>query len=149
MSYAYGRTSKARLRTTDERLQRVFNAAIAIYDITILCGFRGEIAQNRAFAEGNSKVRWPDGDHNDMPSKAVDAGPYDPSVRNVNWNINWRTPEGRANKARFYQLAGIIIGIGASMGYKIRWGGDWDGDRFFDDQTFNDLVHFEYDGELR
>lgn len=139
----YSRTSKARLATCDDRLQRVFNRAIDDYDITILCGHRGEAAQNRAFEEGRSSKRWPESNHNGYPSKAVDAGPYDPRVRGVDWNVDWRTAEGRANKARFYELAGRIKSIASMMGYRVRWGGDWDGDTFFDDQSFNDLVHFE------
>jgi peptidoglycan L-alanyl-D-glutamate endopeptidase CwlK len=27
--------------------------------------------------------------------------------------------------------------------HHIRWGGDWDGDQDFRDQTFDDLAHFE------
>jgi len=27
--------------------------------------------------------------------------------------------------------------------HKLRWGGDWDSDKVFDDQNFDDLPHFE------
>jgi peptidoglycan L-alanyl-D-glutamate endopeptidase CwlK len=44
---------------------------------------------------------------------------------------------------RFYYLAGIVKAVALARKVKIRWGGDWDGDHDFKDQTFNDLVHFE------
>ncbi len=47
-----------------------------VEDITVLCGHRGEEAQNKAFADGASKKRWPDSEHNTMPSNAVDVAPY-------------------------------------------------------------------------
>ena len=59
---------------------------------------------------------------------AVDVCPYP-----IDWN----------NKERFYHFAGYVKGIADSMGIKIRWGGDWDGDTVFDDQSFHDLPHFE------
>ena len=43
----------------------------------------------------------------------------------------------------FSYLAGIISGIARTMGYIVRWGGDWDSDFDVRDQTFNDLGHFE------
>jgi hypothetical protein len=29
------------------------------------------------------------------------------------------------------------------MGIGLRWGGDWDSDKDFSDQNFDDLVHWE------
>ena len=49
--------------------------------------------------------------------------------------------------ARFYHFAGYVKGIADEMDIKIRWGGDWDSDNEFDDQTFHDLPHFEYIGD--
>ena len=40
-------------------------------------------------------------------------------------------------------FAGYVQGVAEQLGIKIRWGGDWDSDFDFKDQTFNDLVHFE------
>ena len=50
------------------------------------------------------------------------------------------------NSKRFYHFAGYVKGVADSLGIKICWGGDWDKDNDFDDQTFNDLVHFELIG---
>ena len=48
---------------------------------------------------------------------------------------------------QFYLMAGHIQSIAIRLGYKIRWGGDWDRDGDLTDQTFMDLGHFEILGE--
>jgi len=35
------------------------------------------------------------------------------------------------------------MGTAQSLGYPLRWGGDWDGDTETNDNRFDDLVHFE------
>ena len=40
-------------------------------------------------------------------------------------------------------MAGLVLGIAAVFGIKIRWGGDWDSDNDLNDQKFMDLAHFE------
>ena len=44
---------------------------------------------------------------------------------------------------RFYYFSGIVKAIAVSMNIEIRWGGDWDNDNDFNDQTFDDLCHYE------
>jgi len=68
--------SRERLETCDERLQRVFREVVKYFDCSILEGHRGQAEQHRDFMTGKSKVDWPNGKHNKMPSKAVDAMPY-------------------------------------------------------------------------
>ncbi len=140
---AFGRRSQHQLRTCIPELQAVFERVVLTYDCSILTGHRGETAQNGAFDDGLSKVRWPDGEHNEYPSKAVDAAPYP---------IAWGGPlivQGELSKAnlnailRFHHFAGFVQAIAESMGTPLRWGGDWDSDRDLADQTFNDLIHFE------
>jgi hypothetical protein len=112
--YKYGKTSRARLNTCHPILQEIFNEAIKVMDISILCGHRDEEAQRDAFKQGNSKVQYPNSKHNSTPSMAVDAAPY--------WKgIDWE------DKRPFYYLAGIILAIAHDKGYNIRWGGDWNG----------------------
>ena len=36
-----------------------------------------------------------------------------------------------------------LLRVAAGLDIEIRWGGDWDGDNEFTDQSFDDLVHFE------
>lgn len=80
------------------------------------------------FRVGKSKLQWPNSNHNSEPSLAVDVAPYP---------IDW------SKTNRFFYLAGAVGAIAQSKGYTIRWGGNWDGDNVFDDQTFNDYCHFE------
>jgi len=45
-------------------------------------------------------------------------------------------------------IAGHIMGTAKRMGIELAWGGDWDSDLDLDDQTLNDLVHFQSDERL-
>jgi len=130
--YSYSKKSKEKLAQCNTDLQMIFNKAITFYDHTVLEGHRGKERQNELYRQGKSNVQWPDGNHNKEPSDALDAAPYP-----IDWS---NSPK---NTARFYHFAGFIKGLGAAHGIKIRWGGDWDGDNDFTDQTFDDLVHFE------
>lgn len=128
---SFGDKSKAMLASCDPQLQSVFSEVVRFYDITILQGHRGQVEQDRAYSEGKSKVKWPNGKHNVHPSLAVDAAPY---------------PIDFEDRERFFFLAGMVMGVAALMGIKIRWGGDWDKDMDFTDQKFDDLMHFEVVG---
>jgi len=128
VTYKFGQTSRDRLATCDERLQRVFNKVIKHRDCSILCGHRGQAEQDEALRTGKSKLGWPKSKHNTLPSKAVDVAP---------WPIDWTDLD------RFRVFAGFVLGVAATMGIPLRWGGDWDGDGTNRDQTFHDLPHFE------
>jgi len=135
----YSNISKSRLSTCDERLQRVFNEVIKGFDCIILVGYRNQEDQDRAFAQGKSKVKFPNGKHNKQPSEAVDASPFP-----VIWPDRNKDPKRYVKTvARFYLFAGYVIATARQMGIHIRWGGDWDGDFDIFDQTFDDLCHFE------
>ena len=125
---SFSTISRDRLETCHADLQRVFNRVVLDYDCSILCGRRDRADQNSAFADGRSKLQWPDGKHNSVPSNAVDGAPYP-----VDWS----------NLKRFYLFAGYVIATARAMDIILRWGGDWDTDWDLDDQHFNDLVHFE------
>lgn len=82
-----GRESKLRLATCDPRLQQLITAVVArvdagalahagVHDLTVACGWRGEVDQNDAVARGASKTPWPKSKHNVRPSLAVDIWPY-------------------------------------------------------------------------
>lgn len=148
---SYNKRSLSRLDTCDIRIGNIFRFVIRFFDNSILCGHRGQVEQDKAFIDGNSKARWPNGDHNKEPSKAVDAGPYDPRIRGVNWDVKVIDKETKRirlhalrNLCRFYLFAGFVLGVAAVMGITLGWGGDWDGDTDIspEDQQFNDLVHF-------
>ncbi len=128
---SFSRTSNAYLDTTDHRLQEVFNEVIKYFDCTVMQGHRSEQEQNEKFRQGLSKVQFPNSKHNSIPSLAVDVAPYP-----IDWN----------DRERFTLFAGVVIGIGLSMGYTIRWGGDWNQDTHVRDNNFDDLPHFEIRG---
>ena len=128
MSYYYSKKSHDNLIESHLDLQLLFNEVIKGYDNSILCGYRGRADQNKFYIEKKSKVQWPDSEHNKIPSLAIDSAPYP---------IDW------SNIKRFYHYAGYVLGIAYSLNIKIRWGGDWDRDNDLDDQSFNDLIHFE------
>lgn len=125
--------SKKRLSTCHVRLQDLFNEVDRHYPCLIITGHRGEADQNKAFAEGKSKERWPMGKHNSLPSLAVDVAPEP---------LDWK------NTKKFYEFIGFVRACAIFKRMKIRCGHDWDMDGDLNDQTFNDLVHFEYLGEL-
>ena len=124
----FGKNSRDRLATCDKRLQEVFNEVIKHVDCSVLEGHRGEERQNRFVDEGKSKVRFPNGRHNAVPSRAVDITPYP---------VDW---EDRERQTLF---AGFVLGLASGMGINLRWGGDWDQDFQVVDNRFDDFPHFE------
>lgn len=124
---SFGEKSLKHLNTCDEQLQTLFKEVIKTYDCAVICGHRNQKDQDAAFEFGTSKLKWPDSQHNKLPSRAVDVAPYP---------INW------ADKNRFYHFAGYVLATANRLGIKIRWGGDWDMNNLFTEK-FVDLPHFE------
>ena len=129
----YSKRSKERLSTCDQRLQDLFNEVIKHVDCSITEGHRSKERQNKLYDEKRTKLRYPHGRHNSNPSKAVDVTPY---------------PVDYKDRERQTLFAGFVIGIGRSMGYNIRWGGNWDmyeenGRWEVEDNRFDDFPHFE------
>lgn len=126
---AFGAASEMQLATCHPDLQRLFRRVVEFWDCQVLEGKRSEAQQQINVAHGVSKTL--DSKHVypiDGPSLAADVAPYP-----VKWN----------DLPRFYAFAGFVIGTAREMGITLRWGGDWDSDREFADQKFNDLPHFE------
>lgn len=80
MAIKYGPASQANINELHSSLQRLVYAyadeAPPYFDISVTCGFRGEAEQNKAFAEGNSKLKWPNSAHNKQPACAFDFACY-------------------------------------------------------------------------
>ena len=127
----FGNSSKKRLATCDDRLQKVFNEVIKHVDCSVLEGHRGEERQNKLHKEGKTKVTYPKGRHNSFPSRAVDVVPYP-----IDWD----------DRERFHLFAGFVIGLARGMGINLRWGGDWNQNFEVDDNMFDDFPHFELKG---
>jgi peptidoglycan L-alanyl-D-glutamate endopeptidase CwlK len=118
--------SRANLSTCDPILQTVFEEVDREVPLKVIEGYRSPERQKQLFDEGRSKVQV--SKHQTTPSDAVDVAPLP---------VNWQ------NKQKFYYLAAFVVCLAKTKGYKIRWGGNWDGDQDLDDQTFMDLVHYE------
>ena len=129
--YKFGSRSKKHLVTLDERLQKVLNEVIKYIDCSIIEGHRSGERQNKLYEEGKTKVKYPNGRHNQNPSNAVDVVPYP-----VDWN----------DRERFHLFAGFVLGIARSMDINLRWGGDWNQNFEVDDNKFDDFPHFELKG---
>ncbi|MCT4575065.1 MAG: M15 family metallopeptidase [Alphaproteobacteria bacterium] len=129
----FSKISKQRLATCHEDFQKVFNKVIEEYDCAIIEGYRDKKRQKELYYQGKSKIK--EGKHNKNPSLAVDVVPYPIPDR---WGEN-----NHKERAKFYHFAGYVKGVAESMDINIRWGGDWDSDQDFNDQHFDDLVHFE------
>lgn len=117
---SFSKRSLDNLKQCDPRLQKVAHEAIKTFDFVVTCGHRGKEAQNKAFAEKKSKLKWPDSKHNKTPSLAFDAAPYP-----IDWN----------DIKRFDQMGAVMKAAARSVGVKITWGGDW--------KSFVDRPHFE------
>ena len=126
--YSFGKSSTQKLETLHPDLQLILNKSIKVYDFSIICGHRNKTDQNKAFTEGRSKLIYPNSKHNSLPSTAVDICPYP---------IDWE------NRDRFIFLAGIIYYVSRQLGIEIRFGGNWSMSWQFENQKFDDLVHFE------
>lgn len=127
----FSKKSAERLVTCHPELQRLFNEVIKHQDCTVTEGHRGEDLQNEYLRTGKSKLPWPQGKHNTLPSQAVDCIPYPFAVE------DWK------DTRRLYMFVGLVRGIASQLGIRIRCGADWDGDFDLKDQNFHDLPHFE------
>ena len=136
----FGNKSKRKLKSCHDDLQLICNEAIKTIDFSVLEGHRSLKRQQKYFRQGRSKL---DGiktksKHQSKPSRAVDIAPYP---------IDFK--QKAKSKARFYLLAGVMIQVSKKLlddrkiSHKLRWGGDWDSDKDFYDQSFDDLPHFE------
>jgi len=124
-------SSKLRLAECHPDLQGLVETAITQFDFAVVCGHRGKMEQDAAFDSGKSKVRFPNGKHNSVPSMAVDLCPY------RDGKLQWD------DKEAFCYLAGLIKGMALAVGIKIRWGGDFNRDGNLHNDRFVDSPHFE------
>lgn len=126
----YSVTSIIRLETCHTDLQRLFRALAADgWDITIICGHRGEREQNEAFANNFSKAMWPNSEHNFLPSRAVDVGPYVAGS-----GIDWDDP------LPWHMLSGAVQAKAKELDIKVKWGG------YF---KSSDLPHWELEEDVK
>ena len=127
----FGPRSRKELSGADYQLQEVAHKVLVIKDHSVLKGHRPEDEQNAAFDSGNSELKWPDGKHNGIPSKALDVQTYPrPNT------------EQKLKEEQLY-LLGLYVGIASEMGITLRSGADFDRDGQTTDSTFFDGFHVE------
>jgi peptidoglycan LD-endopeptidase CwlK len=132
----FSQASLERLASCDVRLQVILNEVIKRIDFIVIEGHRSREGQEAAFAAGKTQKHWPHGNHNSIPSRAVDIWPWTPQGR-----IDWKdvTAAGR--------LMGYIQRVAEEKGIRLRFGLDWDGDWYTvdrdPDEAFLDAPHVE------
>ena len=127
MSARWSQASLARLAQLDDRLVEVVEFLRDQRDITIICTYRTPEEQLAAYNKGFSKLKF--GKHNALPSQAVDLQPYPVVDATLREDLSY--------------LAGLAVAYGKLRGYRVRWGGDWNGDGSQADNNFDDLFHLE------
>ena len=90
MSFKFGKRSLDNIAQCHPDLQKIARELIKEMDVAVICGHRGEKAQNEAFAKGTSKLRYPKSKHNKTPSLAMDVCPYP-----INWQARAKFLEMR------------------------------------------------------
>lgn len=157
----FGKRSREVRETIHPVLRDLVDRAIVHKDITLLEGRRSKEDQERAFATGRSRKRWPESAHNAHPdapypynlSRALDLGPWplpkgwgDLKSSGPARDLEWK------ERVKWYELIGVLKYEFARMqkedperygGYRFRCGADWDGDDDYRDQSFDDLPHIE------
>lgn len=124
---SFSQRSLALLAELDPELQRVLRTAIRTgpdFTILPLGARRTPEQQAQLLREGKTKTLQ----SKHLTGEAVDLAPFP-----VDWN----------DLKRFHVLAGYILATATALGVTLRWGGDWDSDFTYTDQTFHDLPHFE------
>ena len=138
---SFGEASRRVLDTVRPELVETLELVVETFDIKALEGRRSWARQGYLFEAEKTKLPPGESKHNpptegddEWLSDAVDVAPYP---------FDWKDAK------RFIYMAGLVIATGRCLGHNIRWGGNWDMDQvIIDDQSFDDLPHFEYLGPL-
>ncbi len=138
----FGKTSSDRLSTCHPLLAELMRKVVKTRDCAILEGHRTERRQNELFAQNRTKVRWPDSQHNALPSLAVDVAPWYNDAPHVRWPDPNCSTHAR-ELGQWYLFIGYVQRTAEELGIAIRCGADWDGDGLATDQSFHDLPHIE------
>ena len=140
--YKFSKTSKDRLATCNDNIQKVINLAIKRTDVDfgIAEGHRPVERQQKLYAKGRTEpgniVTYVDGvnnlsKHNKKPSDAVDIYAW------VNGEAVW-------NGKYMAYLAGVITCCAKELGIELTWGANWNSNgELYSDQNFVDSPHYQ------
>lgn len=157
----FGKKSTAVRATIRLPLVLLCDSVVKYYDIALLHGRKGKEEQDYNFKNGLSEKPWPTSTHNADPdadypgnlSKGVDVCPFPvpecfgdlrsnkPAIRDLEWK----------ERVKFYQMMEVFRFEWKRLQdkyehlkkLKLRCGDDWDGDKDYRDQKFDDLIHIE------
>jgi len=104
-------------------LKFVEQCAEAGIDAMIYCTWRGDDEQNKAVAEGKSKLKFPNSKHNCVDSEGKPASRAFDAVPMQGNNCLWR------DVSKYNRMGKIARDLG------LEWGGDW--------KSFPDKPHFQ------
>ena len=122
----FSKRSLIQLESCHIVLQRLLRRVIERTDFTVICGFRNQSEQTKAYEAGASKLQFPHSKHNISPSLAVDIVPFPVDFQDID---------------RFKELAAVVKEEWALMPeseklrYRLEHGGDW--------LTFSDWPHWQ------
>jgi peptidoglycan L-alanyl-D-glutamate endopeptidase CwlK len=137
----FSESSNSILDQVTEDLQRLFRVVIVGYDCKVLEAGRTAEQQNKLYQQGRTEpgpiITNCDGYAKVSKHQLKDARGLYMAVHVAPFPVNWRDTN------RWYHFAGYVKRVAEEMSVKVRWGGDWDSDTEFDDQTLHDLVHWE------
>lgn len=143
--FKFSKKSKEKLETTHKDIQAILNELIQYYDFSVLEGIRTTERQIELYKQGRTRLngvtRLSKHQSKDGISKAVDIMPYQ---RGTN-AFSGKEKDAR----RFYTMMGMVKAVHARLqkdkviNCDIRFGLDWNSNDRYDDQTFDDLPHFE------
>ncbi len=99
-----------------EDLQIWLDIIIKYYDCSVICGYRGKDAQDKAYDDTLSDLKFPQSKHNRIPSLAVDVVPYP---------LDWKDIQS------FIKFGNYALGVADTLydigriKHRLRWGGNW------------------------
>ena len=135
---SWGEESTKQRSTCDPRLNEIGDVVLYIKDHSVVKGHRGQEEQHQAFINGNSKLDWPNGNHNALPSTAADVKSYPFPVLDDDGGDS-------AQREEQLYLLGLYKGVATIMEIPLRTGADWDRDGEIVDNGFDDFFHVEID----
>lgn len=123
-------------------LRRVCDEIIKYRDCSIIDSYRGPVEQQAAFDKGLSRAKPGQSKHNDLPSRAMHLIPF-PIPRPPDPKSPEFAQQVQAEWREYAFFAGLVLGVAAMLGIRLRWGGDWNENGQTVDNHFNDLHHYE------
>ena len=127
IDFHWGKASKAKLSNAHYVLQKLADKALEIskQDLKVICSFRNEHDQNKAFAEGTSKLKWPKSKHNCHPSEAIDVVPLP---------LDWNNIAPFEEMVECFEEAWHLLDEDITKGWVLQVGADF---------SFRDYPHFQ------